>query len=559
MIASLVLTGLTAAGAATAQTPPAGRLPPRDTPPAAAIGSAKIQGQVIATDSKRPLRRAQVTLSAPSLGNTGRTTSTDDEGRYEFTDLPAGRYGLAVSRSGYLTLRYGQRRPFEQGKQIDVADRQALDRIDFALPRMSLISGRLTDELGDPIAAVRMYALRLAYFDGRRRFVPMGPATFTDEGGEYRIGGLVPSTYIVVAQTREKWTVTTGDRQEVMGYAPTYFPGTTNAAEARRVTVGVGEEAGTVDFSLIPGRAAKVSGTALTSRGEPLSAVVLVQATVGPNGGTTGLAGGATAAADGSFTIADVPPGEYTLQASGSQETAMMPMIVDGIDIANVSLVGSGGWGIRGTITTESGEPPDLPRGQVRLIVTPVAGRSFMGTQGMATQREAVNADWSFEVTGVIGAARLGVALPVGWAMKAMLDEGRDIADQPIERRSGDTLSKVRMVLSNRTAKLEGEVTGERGVPSADGTVIVFPADSAKSHEGSRFVRAVRPDDKGRYQIDGLMSGDYLAIAMDYVEQGVWNDPEYLDSLRARTVKVRVAEGETQTLPLPLVAFEEGR
>src|SRR6185436_14922 len=99
--------------------------------------TAVVRGRVLASDTGRPLRRARVTLSGPELGREGRSSSTSLDGRYEITDLPAGRYTIRVTRSGYLPLQYGQRRPLEPGKPLQVIDRQAIDHIDFSMPRAS--------------------------------------------------------------------------------------------------------------------------------------------------------------------------------------------------------------------------------------------------------------------------------------------------------------------------------------------------------------------------------------------------------------------------------------
>lgn len=55
---------------------------------------------------------------------------------------------------------------------------------------------------------------------------------------------------------------------------------------------------------------------------------------------------------------------------------------------------------------------------------------------------------------------------------------------------------------------------------------------AAKWTLDSRFVRAARPDQQGQFEIRGLPPGEYRAIALDYVEEGIWNDPDYLSELR---------------------------
>jgi hypothetical protein len=64
----------------------------------------------------------------------------------------------------------------------------------------------------------------------------------------------------------------------------------------------------------------------------------------------------------------------------------------------------------------------------------------------------------------------------------------------------------------------------------------------------------VRSDQKGRYQIKGLPPGEYLASAVDYVEDGAWNEPEYLDSLRqyARTLTLDAVEPQSVSLRVRL-------
>ena len=67
-------------------------------------------------------------------------------------------------------------------------------------------------------------------------------------------------------------------------------------------------------------------------------------------------------------------------------------------------------------------------------------------------------------------------------------------------------------------------------------------------------VRSSRPDQQGTFQIKGLPAGEYLAVALEYVEDGAWNDPEYLESIRRYGRRIRLGESGTETVALQLVA-----
>ena len=108
--------------------------PPRDTSQTAKTGTATLRGHVVAADTGQPLRKAQVRdHRAQTCARTGMTT-TDGDGKYEFKELPAGRYNVSASKGSYVSLQYGQQRPFEPGKPLEILDRQRVEKIDFALP-----------------------------------------------------------------------------------------------------------------------------------------------------------------------------------------------------------------------------------------------------------------------------------------------------------------------------------------------------------------------------------------------------------------------------------------
>src|SRR5262245_214672 len=134
VLVAVVVSALSATASAQFQPPPpppmppgamAGVPPPRDA--ATKPGTSVIRGRVVAADTGQPLRKAFVRASSPDLRE-GRVASTDAEGRYEIKELPAGRYTLNANKGSFVSLSYGQLRPFEPGKPIELADSQTIEK-----------------------------------------------------------------------------------------------------------------------------------------------------------------------------------------------------------------------------------------------------------------------------------------------------------------------------------------------------------------------------------------------------------------------------------------------
>src|SRR5436190_5055528 len=416
-----------------------GPLPPRDSRPATptATGTAAIRGRVFAADSGRPLRRARIQINGPGLPGNGQTTSTDADGRYEIRDLVGGRYNISVTRSGYLRLSYGQRRPFEQGKPFDLGAGQRADNVDFTLPRMSLITGRVLDEADAAIAGVRGMAMRTVYFEGRRRLVPEGQPSMTDDAGQYRLLGLTPGSYFVMADIRETWTVVENGVERVMGYAQTYYPGTPGFTDARRVTVGVGQEASNTDFALIPGRAATVSGTVYDSQGRPAAGrqISVGQEFRGPGQMFSMSSVGTTVAGDGTFRMAGLAPGEYKFSvrtttdigAAAVPEGAGMFVTVSGVDIDNIQMATSSGWSIAGALYTDTGDAvPAAVRDRARIVARPLSSDMLPMGPGLGPNADngRVTESATFNLGGLYGPTRLRVMLPDDWVVRSIQLDG---------------------------------------------------------------------------------------------------------------------------------------
>lgn len=551
-------------GAAPPPPPPVPGMPSQ-TPPRAVRpgedpnkGTSILRGYVTATDTGSALRRALVRVSSQD-GRSNGVTTTDADGRWEIKDLLGGRYTINVSKAGYVSMSYGQRRPEQPGTPLEVLDGQMVDKIAFSLPRGGVITGVVLDEFGEPVASAQVTALRYRYFNGGRRMMQVGAGS-TDDRGSFRIYGLVPGDYYISAALRSPQAMMAGPNTvlagPVDGYAPTYYPGTPNASEATRIVVRATQESSNVSFSLIAARLSRLSGRAITSAGAPVvQGMVMMMPTDRMGAGGMGMSTGMTRA-DGSFQILGVAPGSYTLQLrprgmpTPDAEFASVRVTVGQDDLENVLVVTSRGGVATGVITTDEHTPPPVRPQQVSLFARPVDPEvMIMGGDSK------VNDDWTFEING-LSEPRLisaSIAESTDWALKAILHNGVDVTDTPIDYVPGRTVEGLEVVFTRKRTELSGLITADRNVPETDATVIVFSEDASRWGFSTRYVRIARPTQDGRYSLRGMPPHDYLVVAVKEVETGQWQDPEFLESMRAHAVRVSLDEGATRVQDLKVV------
>jgi len=510
-------------------------------------GTASIRGLVTSADTNSPVRRAQVRATSADT-RSARLSTTDADGRFELRDLPAGRWTISATKGGFVTQQFGQRHPFESVEPVDLADGQRFTA-NFTLSRGSAITGRVSDEFGDPITGARVQVLRSQVQQGRRRLVPTANGAQTDDTGAFRVFGLAPGEYYVAASLQ---AAPADSSTNPVSYAPTYFPGTGNIADAQRLTLTLGTEQSGINFVLQPVRAVRVSGTVVDSNGAPTQALLnLTPAGFGDDGGLQ-LGNPARVLPDGSFTILNVVPGEYVLTVNGrpngnaTPEVASMPVTVGNDDLAGVSIATSKGGTIRGTIVADN-------NAKVATTNIQVSVQALRPAPGNFQPRTQVSSGGTFELNGLIGAHVLRVdRLPDGWTVKSIRANGRDITDTALEFR-GSEAATVQVVLTNRISEVSGAVKAN-GQPVTSASVVLFPEDAAQWVFPSRRVRMVRVDQTGVFHAQSLPPGErYLAVAVDYLEQGEFQDPLFLERMRGRATAFSLTDGENKNVDLTLV------
>lgn len=530
-------------------------LRPGETPPK---GTAVIRGSVVAQGTGSPIRRAQVrVMSSDGRGNGG-VTSTDNEGRFEVKELVAGRYSVMAAKGGFVTAQFGQRRPNEPGTPIELVDAQTADKVNFSLSRGGVIAGRIMDDGGEPVSGAQVTAMRYGFSAGARRMIQAGAEggfDRTDDQGGFRLFGLPPGDYFVSATSRPVGFISADlNNTEADGFAPTYYPGTPNLAEATRITVRAGQEMTGATFAMTVARLAKVRGRALNSHGEPVTNSMMALAPADPSQMAMSF-NNTVVGRDGAFQFNSVAPGRYNLSVrpnslpNGGGEFASIPIVIGNDDIDNVMVTTSLGATARGVIVTDDGSAPTFKPGQVSVFANPA--EPMVMTFGNAPSK--VNDDYSFELTGLADRRVIRISAGPGWFLKAIFHGGEDVTDTGVEFTSGRSIDDLQIVVTQKATELSGLVTDDRNRPVVDSTVVIFPANRERWGYLSRYLRTVRPDTEGRYNVRSLPPGeDYLIIAVQNLENGQGGDPEFLARARDEAKPLTLNEGEIKAVDIKL-------
>jgi Carboxypeptidase regulatory-like domain len=289
----------------------------------------RVSGQVIEGGTSAPVADARVFVvldddrAAP--GGSLPETLSDRDGRYRFDALPAGRYRIAAQKDGFEP-------PMNPStmQMFEVAANQILDGLTVSLRRGGAFTGRVLDPHGRPIAGVGVTALlkRLnragqpaaVAASGAPLLLPSGQGQ-TNDLGEFRIFGLWPGEYVIVAATASKFGgAAAPPSAAATTTSATYFPGTGDVAAAQPVAVQSGETVSDLTITLVAVVAFKVSGVVVDADGAPVAnaMVVLMGGHRGRDVFLSLVLGPSLMSqcdAGGRFTFGDVPAGAYTVRA----------------------------------------------------------------------------------------------------------------------------------------------------------------------------------------------------------------------------------------------------
>jgi hypothetical protein len=572
---------------------------------------AAVDGVVVKAGTAEPLSGARVQLDlqeAPFLSGTQDpplrppesfhlAAATGPDGKFSFANVMPGEYRVVASHiGGYVPAEYGQRTPTGRGISFVLAPGQKLTDVQLELTPTGSIAGHVYDRDGEPAGRAIVQALRPIYRDGKR-VLTIVQSVLTNDRGEYRLFWLPPGQYYVTAKaarapdielsipgvpitqrpsavriTEPARTVTfeqamgpvvstrtlpTGEKVDEIEVT-VYYPGATETDRAARIDLRSGASADGVDIPTPgPVRSRRIRGIVVMTNWQPVvdAGVLAVPRSSDPNL----VVPADRSRADGSFDIAGVVPGSYFLFANDQSMTGVVPLQVGDANVDNVIIAVTPGFRISGRIAVEgqsrNGSDPNVSSQRVTLrrdpdiLGMPSAGPSFSPPP---------SADGSFVLEGVppgdfrvtLGFPGARPSLPPDAYVESMRLGTADVLEGGLHL-SGQPRDGLEIVVGANGGSVRGAVVNGGRDPVPNATVVAVP-DASDRHRADRY-KSVSSDVSGRFQIQGLAPGSYTLFAWEDIDQGAWQDPDFLRPYESRGASVRVHDGSDETVQLTVI------
>ncbi|HVG90163.1 MAG TPA: carboxypeptidase-like regulatory domain-containing protein, partial [Alphaproteobacteria bacterium] len=349
--------------------------------------TASISGNVIQADTHLPLKNVQITI-APNMAEASDseddsssdrqiTAKTDEKGRFEITGLAAGSYNVQAAHAG-MALKGGH--SWQQSMLITLEAGKS-QTLNLTMLPTAVISGQILNEDGEPMPQVSVVAMRYGYTIMGRHLAQAANAS-SDDKGQFRLFGLPPGSYLVMAHPgegafegmgmamAEASSSSPSSKTNAKVYTTSYYPNEISAEHATPILLKAGEET-RADFTLarvpahsIAGRVAGLAAPKATDKDAPETQFSLVTAM---RDGSPMPAGMAIIGKDSSFKFRSLPAGKYSLvamhMAGNAGSIGTVEVVIDSSDVTGVVIgAESTRREITGTVRAEGETKPDLSK-----------------------------------------------------------------------------------------------------------------------------------------------------------------------------------------------------
>lgn len=512
-----------------------------------------VSGVVIDVTTQEPLSKVTVNLKSATLpDNESIYGRTDDEGSFIVENVKPGRYRFYPRRNQYVASDGGPAGSLRRNAVLDVGPGQVIDDVVLGMQPAAVITGRVVDEDGDPVAGLMVQAVKAVYMEGAPQLLGMD-AGQTNDKGEYRIYGLPPDAYYVRVSAARLNQIDAPGRppaDRVLRYVDTYYPSAHDVSQAILVRPTGAAEMQGIDFRMTRTRALRISGQVVDGQtGRPGLSGFLALLNRDKSGEQPSLLRMNVHPQDGGFQGEGLRPGSYRLEASISLPDTTRGYAVHDFDLSdqsidNMELRTLPSFSVSGHVVVDGDTDVELPKPMQISLELP-GPHSLLSPSALVEDNNQFLLESVVAESYWVGAYGLGALY-----LKAARYGGRDASAEPvrIEPEGGE----LQIVLSANAACLDGQITRD-GEGVAGAYVVLIPDDRTRKD----LFHWVATDQYGVYAIIGIAPGRYKVFAWERIDFSAWLDPNVVAAVEAQGVRVEVEEGDAKRVTPNLIEAKD--
>lgn len=540
-----------AAGAASAPEAPKPEVKPED--------KCSVEGTAVNALTGEPIRKVHLTLREMS-GQSPVSYGADSDagGKFMLENVDPGRYTFYASRNGFVNQSYSPQGKSRRTALLTLANGQKMKDITFKLTPQGVISGRIVDEDGDPLARAQVQCMMYMYVRGKKQLLTRDGAT-TNDLGEFRLFGLGPGRYVLSASyqpLRMYMMLDSPERpaggQPEEGYATTYYPNAPDAESASRIEVSAGAQIQGLTMTLRRTRVATVRGR-VTLPGNSSANGIMLELIQRGNESFLNRRMARTQESKGTFTITGVAPGSYYLAGNANdgdkRYVARMPVEVGDQDVDGLQVNFQPPLELSGHVVAE--DNGDLKGLSMNIFLQPKERDPMTGGSNAR-----VKDDLTFHLDSLRPAQYdINVYVPQGFYLKSVRMGDQDVTFDGVDLSQGTTGGEMTVVLNPNGGEIDGDVQNSKGEKAVGASVTLIPDESHR--QASWLYKNASTDQNGHFTIKGVRPGDYTIYAWDDIPNGAYQDPDFIKPHESAGQKITVKEKDKQNLQLTSIAADD--
>lgn len=544
-------------------------------PPTPAEDLATLEGQVFNALGGTPLRKVNITMNRQNSGpmapgSRGNYSATSDaSGRFSISGVEPGTYRVNANHTGFLSMEYNARRPGGPGTSLDLGRAQKMTGVDFRLTPHGVISGKITDEDGDPLERVQMQLMHVVYVQGHKQLQQTNNQA-TNDLGEFRFSGVIPGKYYLCAanSNQRMGIMPAGAGVEHEDYVPTFFPGVTDISAAAPIEMGPGDQMQGLNLRLTKTHTVQVKGrvvnnsqlpppggresTYTTPDGQVFNTGAPNQVHLQPRSSLSPTANNVTTTSrpDGTFEFPSVAPGAYNLIAvvnpGNKAHATRQSLDVGNANIEGINLAINPGVTVSGHVRYDGDAPQPLPSLTVRL--TP--RETLPGVP--APQPAKVDADGNFRFDDINPELyNVNINTPQSLYLKSMRAGSSDAMVSGLDL--GNGAGSLDILLGTNPPQVGGSVLNPATQqPAAAVTVVLMPREKERQNQ-NYFYSTTNSDQYGNFTFNRVTPGEYMIYAWEDVQFGQWFDPDFMKAYEGKGESVSAKEASPVNVKLTMI------